>query len=336
LRTVSVRDILRRVLTSTARLLRLLSLLQGRREWSGGDLCLALGVDVRTIRRDVDRLRQLGYVVDASAGPGGGYRLSAGSETPPLLLDDEEAVAVAVALGAAAGDVTGTQDVALRVLAKLDQLLPRRLRRKLTAIPTVTLSLMRPESTVNLKMLSAIAAACRDHLTLRFSYKDTAGRGTRRLVEPMRLVHTGRRWYLAAWDIERGDWRTFRVDRIDAQSRPVQGARFVPRQPPEDFATYVSRSISSSRYRHQARLLVNVPAATLRASVSPWMGVVEEHDGTSCVLTVGGDSLTGIAGMLVFIDVEFTVLDPPELSAALHDVASRLTRATTTRSHARE
>jgi predicted DNA-binding transcriptional regulator YafY len=302
-------------------------MLQVRREWAGAELRSALGVDVRTIRRDIDRLRQLGYVIDASAGPGGGYRLSAGSETPPLLLDDEEAVAVAVALGAAAGNLTGTQDVALRVLAKLDQLLPRRLRRKLTAIPTVTLSLIRPESTVNLKMLSAIAAACRDQLTLRFSYKDTAGRATRRLVEPMRLVHTGRRWYLAAWDVERGDWRTFRVDRIDAQSRPVQGMRFVPREPPEDFATYVSRSITSSPYRHQARLLVEMPAAALRANLPAWLGLVEERNATSCVLTVGGDSLTSIAGMMVFVGVEFTVLEPPALSAVLRDVAGRLTRA---------
>jgi predicted DNA-binding transcriptional regulator YafY len=314
------------MLTSTARVLRLLSLLQVRREWSGAELRTALGVDVRTIRRDVDRLRQLGYVIDASAGPGGGYRLSAGSETPPLLLDDEEAIAVAVALGAAAGNLTSTQDVALRVLAKLDQLLPRRLRRKLTAIPTVTLSLMRPESTVDLKMLSAVAAACRDQLTLRFLYKDNAGRATRRLVEPMRLVHTGRRWYLAAWDVERGDWRTFRVDRIDAQSRPVQGVRFVPREPPEGFATYVSRSIGASPHRHQARVLVDTPAATLRTSVPVWMGLVEARDATSCILTVGGDSLTSIAGMLVFVGVEFTVLEPPELAATLRDVAARLTR----------
>src|SRR5262245_33777457 len=188
-------------------------MLQVRREWSGEDLSDRLAVDVRTIRRDVDRLRELGYVIDASAGRGGGYRLSAGTATPPLLLDDDEAVAVAVALGAAAGSTENTDEVALRVLAKLDQLLPRRLRRRLSALPAFV-SLASPRSAVSLSVLAAIAAACRDQIEIRFSYRDNRGVVTGRTVEPMRLVHTGRRWYLAAWDIERADWRTFRVDRV--------------------------------------------------------------------------------------------------------------------------
>jgi predicted DNA-binding transcriptional regulator YafY len=203
----------------------MLSLLQVRREWSGDELGTRLDVDVRTIRRDVDRLRQLGYVIDASAGPGGGYRLSAGTATPPLLLDDDEAVAVAVALGAAAGSVASTDEVALRVLAKLDQLLPRRVRRRLSALPAVTVSLVSPRSAVSLNVLSAVAAACRDNLQLRFAYRDSRGAATARVVEPMRLVHTGRRWYLAAWDVDRGDWRTFRVDRVVTLPLPSAPSR---------------------------------------------------------------------------------------------------------------
>ena len=278
------------MLKASARALRLLSLLQVRREWPGDKLSDRLAVTVRTIRRDVDWLRQLGYVVDASAGPGGGYRLGAGTETPPLLLDDDEAIAVAVALGAAAGSVSNTDEVALRVLAKLDQLLPRRLRRRLSALPAVTVSLVGPPSTVSLKVLAAIAAACRDNVQLRFGYRDNRGTVTQRVVEPMRLVHTGRRWYLAAWDVLRDDWRTFRVDRVQAQPHLAQGERFEPRQPPEDFATLVARSITAMPYRYRARLRVTRSAADLRACIPPWVGVIEPVDDHQCELTIGGDT----------------------------------------------
>ena len=318
------------MLKTSARALRLLSMLQVRREWSGEELSDRLSVDVRTIRRDVDRLRELGYVIDASAGPGGGYRLGPGTATPPLLLDDDEAVAVAVALGAAAGSAANTDDVALRVLAKLDQLLPRRLRRRLSALPAVTVSLVSPHSTVSLSVLAAIAAACRDQLQLRFSYRDNRGVVTGRTVEPMRLVHTGRRWYLAAWDVERSDWRTFRVDRVQPNPRLAQGARFAPRQPPEDFATLVSRSIAASPYRYRVRLKVKGSVAEVRARVPPWIGVLEPADDSHCILTAGGDTYETIVSLIVHTGVDFTLLEPPELAQPIHDVVARLLRGIAT------
>jgi predicted DNA-binding transcriptional regulator YafY len=297
-----------------------------RREWSGPELARRLDVDVRTVRRDVDRLRQLGYTIEASAGPGGGYCLGAGTATPPLLLDDDEAVAVAVALGAAASSVTMGTDVSLRVLAKLDQLLPQRLRRRLSAVRAVTLSIASPGGTASLSVLAAIAAACRDTVQLGFGYRDTRGAMSRRLVEPMRLVHTGRRWYLAAWDVERADWRTFRVDRIEAQPRLIPGERFVPRQPPEDFATYVSRSIAASPYRYQARLRVIGSPAEVRARLPPWVGVVEPLDDRHSVLTVGGDTCETVAALIVHAGVEFTLLEPRELAHPLRGIAEQLLR----------
>ena len=319
-------SILACMLKTSARALRLLSMLQVRREWSGKELSDRLGVDIRTIRRDVDRLRDLGYVVDASAGLGGGYRLGAGTATPPLLLEDDEAIAVAVALGAAAGTGTNTDEVALRVLAKLDQLLPRRLRRRLSALPAVTVSLVGPRSAVSLSVLAGIAAACRDQLQLRFSYRDSRGVVTGRTVEPMRLVHTGRRWYLAAWDVHRGDWRTFRVDRVQPQPRVMHGPRFEPRTPPEDFATMVSRSITASPYRYRARFRVKGSAAEIRARVPPWLGVIEPLDEDHCILTSGGDTFETIAALVVHAGVEFTVIDPPELAQSVRDIAARLLR----------
>jgi predicted DNA-binding transcriptional regulator YafY len=312
------------VLKTSARALRLLSMLQIRREWSGEELADRLEVDARTVRRDVDRLRELGYVIDASAGRGGGYRLGAGSATPPLLLDDDEAVAVAVALGAAAGNAAATDDVALRVLAKLDQLLPKRLRRRLSALPAVTVSLVNPESTVSLSILAAVAAACRDQVQLRFSYRDMRGAASTRLVEPMRLVHTGRRWYLAAWDVERGDWRTFRIDRVQHQPRLTTAARFVPRQPPEDFATMVSKSIRSWSYRYQARLRVRGSAAELQSRLPPWAGAIEPLDDGHCVVTVGGDSHEMLAAMIVHAGVEFSLIEPQELAQPMREIAARL------------
>jgi predicted DNA-binding transcriptional regulator YafY len=314
------------MLKTSARALRLLSMLQVRREWSGEELSDRLAVDVRTIRRDVDRLRELGYVIDASAGRGGGYRLGSGTATPPLLLDDDEAIAVAVALGAAAGTATTTDDVALRVLAKLDQLLPRRLRRRLTALPAVTVSLVSPRSAVSLSVLAAVAAACRDQLQLRFSYCDNQGVVTARTVEPMRLVHTGRRWYLAAWDVERGDWRTFRVDRVQSNPRLTHGARFEPRQPPHDFATLVSRSIDSWRNRYRVRVRVKGTAADVRARVPPWLGTLEPLDDGHCVLTTGGDSYETVAALIMQTGVEFTLLEPPELAHSIREIAARLLR----------
>ena len=314
------------MISTSARALRLLSLLQLQREWSAAALSARLEVDVRTIRRDVDRLRQLGYTIDASAGPGGGYRMGAGTSTPPLLLEDDEAIAVAVALGAAAGSVAGVQDVALRLLAKLDQLMPRRLRRRLSAVPSVTISLPAPGAAPGLGALAAIAAACRDEVQLRFAYRDSRGAVTARAVEPMRLVHTGRRWYLAAWDLERADWRTFRVDRIDAKSRLVQGARFVPRKPPADFATMVADSITSWPSRYRARLQVSGAVGDVRSRLPPWMGTVEPIDAAHCAVTIGGDTPEALAAFIVHLGLEFMLLEPAELAQPIREAAERLLR----------
>jgi predicted DNA-binding transcriptional regulator YafY len=316
---------IRHVLKTSARALRLLSMLQVRREWSGQELSQRLEVDQRTIRRDVERLRDLGYMIDASAGPGGGYRLGAGTATPPLLLDDDEAVAVAMALGASAA-AAATDDVALRVLAKLDQLLPRRLRKRLAALPAVTVSIANPRSAIRLSILAAIAAACRDEVQLRFSYRDHRGTVTARSVEPMRLVHTGYRWYLAAWDTARHDWRTFRVDRVQPQPRLAVGERFVPRQPPVDFATMVSRAMSAMPHRFQARLRVHGSLSDLKARIPPWLGALEPLDDGQCLLSVGGETHEMIAAMIVHAGVDFTLLEPQELAQPIREVAARLLR----------
>ena len=313
--------------STSARVLRLLSMLQVRREWSGTELSTRLEVDVRTIRRDVDRLRQLGYVIDASAGVGGGYRLGAGEETPPLLLEDDEAVAVAIALGAAAGSVGKSQDVALRVLAKLDQLLPKRLRRKLTSVPAVTLSLVSQDSMASLNVLATVASACRDTVQLKFSYRDMKGAVTSRTIEPMRLVHTGRRWYLAAWDIARNDWRTFRVDRIEAQPRLTQGPRFTPREPPIDFATMVQKSITSWPQTLRARVKLKGTIAELRRQMPSWVGTLETLDEEHCTLTVGADSPEMLTGLLLYAPADFILLDPPDAAKPIRAIAERLLRS---------
>ncbi|WP_197359093.1 helix-turn-helix transcriptional regulator, partial [Streptomyces clavuligerus] len=204
------------MLETSARLLRLLSLLQAHREWSGAELAERLGVTARTVRRDADRLRALGYPVNASPGTGGGYRLGAGARLPPLLLDDEEAVAVAVGLRTSAGQgVEGIGETSVRALAKLEQVLPDRLRRRVSTLNSVTVPMLRvPRVQVDPSVLTELATACRDSEKLRFRYRDHSGSGTRRTVEPHRLVCTERRWYLVAWDLDRADWRTFRVDRV--------------------------------------------------------------------------------------------------------------------------
>ena len=317
--------ILSGVLKTSARALRLLSMLQVRREWSGQELSQRLEVDVRTIRRDVDRLRELGYMIDASAGPGGGYRLGAGTETPPLLLDDDEAVAVAVALGAAAA--ASTDDVALRVLAKLDQLLPRRLRRRLAALPAVTVSIANPRSAISLSVLAAIAAACRDEVQLRFSYRDNRGVVTARTVEPMRLVHTGYRWYLAAWDLARSDWRTFRVDRVQPQPRLAVGRALR--------ATAASGGLRDHGRAIDFDVSVPIPGARASATAPSQTFAPEFRTGSGfssrsmtdhCILTTGGETLEMAAALVVHAGVDFTLLEPQELAQPIRDVAARLLR----------
>lgn len=249
------------MLETSARLLRLLSLLQAHKEWSGPELANRLGVTTRTVRNDVERLRSLGYPVHATPGVGGGYQLGAGAALPPLLLDDDEAVAVAVGLGrAAGGGVAGIEETSVRALAKLEQVLPSRLRRRVNALNTYTVQIPGTAPEVAPEVLTTIANAARDHEVLRFDYTGHDGQSAVRKAEPYRLVHRRGRWYLVAWDVERQDWRTFRVDRV--QPRTPTGPRFTPRDLPGDgdVATYVETGVQTAMWRYSARILLHAPA----------------------------------------------------------------------------
>ncbi|MER7459861.1 WYL domain-containing protein [Micromonospora sp. NPDC126480] len=317
------------MLETSARLLRLLSLLQAPRAWTGTELAERLEVSTRTVRADVERLRTLGYPVHATRGAIGGYRLGAGAALPPLLLDDEEAVAVAVGLRtAAAGSVTGVEETSLRALAKLEQVLPTRLRRRLNALHAYTVRVPHdePGPRVDAAALATISAACRDRERLRFGYASHDGAGSGRTVEPYRLVNWGRRWYLVAYDPERADWRTFRVDRITA---PVPtGGRFPARELPEDVVDRVRRGVSSAGWRVRARVTVHAPAELVSARINPAVGTVEAVDAQTCVLHTGADRPETIAVWLGLLGVDFTVTDPPELVEALHTIGERYLRAT--------
>jgi predicted DNA-binding transcriptional regulator YafY len=320
------------VLETSARLLRLLSLLQARRDWPGPELAARLEVDVRTIRRDVDRLRSLGYPVHATSGAAGGYRLEAGANLPPLLLDDEEAVAVAVGLRTAAtgatSSVVGIDEASVRALAKLEQVLPSRLRHRIGAIQaaTVPVPASTPAPTVDAATLTVLAGACRDHERLRFEYADHDGTVSSRLVEPHRLVTWGRRWYLLAWDLDRGDWRTFRVDRVEPRTT---GPRFAPRELPDgDAAAYVSRGVSAAAWRWRARVTVRAPASVVTERINPAVGVVEPVDADTCVLHTGAGTIDSLAVHLGMLGVDFAVDDPPELVEHLRTLAERYARAT--------
>ena len=318
------------MLETSARLLRLLSLLQSRRDWTGTELTDRLGVGLRTVRRDIDRLRELGYRVDATPGAACGYRLGVGAALPPLLLDDEEAVAVAISLHmATTGSVAGLEETSLRALTKLQQMLPSRLRHRAAAFHATTIALTGPGSPrdkVDPELLTTIAAACRDQRRLRLSYPGRAG-ATIRDIEPHRLVHTPRRWYLLAWDTDRGDWRTFRVDRIQGQLGPP-GARFTPRRPPaDDVAAYVSQSISSAPYRYQARILIHAPLEAVAQRSSPAAGRLEASGRHTCVLHTGSNSLDELALYVALKGFSFQVLHPPELIPVLRILADRLRTA---------
>ncbi|MGW4403569.1 helix-turn-helix transcriptional regulator [Nonomuraea sp. NPDC004702] len=314
------------MLETSARLLRLLSLLQTPREWSGAELAERLGVSPRTVRRDVDRLRELGYVVDATPGTAG-YRLGAGAGLPPLLLDDEEAVAVAIGLGTAAvSGVTGIQETSVRALAKLEQVLPARLRHRVGDLRSVTVPLAGAAEAVDPAALTAIAAAVRRRESLRFDYRSHDGAGDRRAAEPYRLVNSGRRWYLVAWDTGRADWRTFRVDRLRLHT--PNGPRFTPREPPAaDLVRYVSERISVDPYRYQGRFTVRAPADVVAARMPPTMAVVEPAGDGSCVLSAGSHSLDELAMWVAQLGVPFEVHEPPELVRHVRALAARLLEA---------
>jgi predicted DNA-binding transcriptional regulator YafY len=315
------------MLQTSARLLRLLSLFQAQRYWSGVDLSNRLKVTARTLRRDVDRLRSLGYPVHSNSGVAGGYQLGAGANIPPLLLDDEEAVAVALGLRTSAmGAVSGIEEASVRALLKLEQVLPPRLRSRVAALHGFVLPLENRGPTVDAERLSFIANACRDHQAILFTYHDRTGFPSTRSVEPHRLVHTGYRWYLAAWDLTRRDWRTFRVDRL--QGKLKTSFRFTPRKAPEGgFATFVSKSIAHVPNPYSARVTLQGPVETLSKRISPSLGALEAIDQRSCLLHTGSHSLEAITIHLLFLGVDFRVHEPPELIHYIRELTCRFTQA---------
>ncbi len=312
-------------MSSSSRLLRLLSLLQTPRSWTGTELADRLEVSARTIRNDVERLRDLGYPVHATRGSVGGYRLEAGASMPPLLLDDEEAVAVAIGLRTAtAGAVTGIEETSLRALAKLEQVLPPRLRRQVSTLQRATVHVRRGGGpTVDPAMLTELARLCREHLGLRFDYSDRRQADSKRRVEPYRIVNAGQRWYLVAWDTDRDDWRTFRVDRMRPGMSP--GPRFTPRPLTDaDVEALVARGVPPAARRVVALVIVREPATRLAERIGPWVGTVTARDDVSCTLETGADSAESLAAYLGLLGADFTVTEPPELVAAVRLLAARL------------
>ncbi len=319
------------VMTETSgRLLQLLALLQARRDWPGPALADRLGVSPRTIRRDVERLRALGYPVDALSGPAGGYRLRAGTAMPPLLLDDEEAVAIAVGLRAAAGaSIAGIEETAVRALVKLEQILPSHLRRRVSTLRAATVTLpgwTGAGATVDPDALTVLASACRDREVVRFAYRRRDGTDSRRRVEPCSLVSLGHRWYLVAWDDERADWRTFRLDRLE---RPApMGTRFAAREVPGgDPAAFVARNLRGAQHRHTARVTLHAPAQELRRRFPMTWGAFDPLDARSCEYRGSDDSLDWLALRIAGLGVEFEVHEPPELAERCRELGARLERA---------
>lgn len=318
------------MIETSARLLRLLTLLQSPRDWTGAELAEKLEVSPRTVRSDIERLRSLGYPVDATRGSVGGYRLGAGGTLPPLLLDDDEAVAVVIGLRRAAG-IAGVEEMSLRALTKLEQVLPSRLRRRVNTLASYTVQVP-PDSAgpqVDPELLTQLAGFCRDREQVRFDYASYGGEPTVRRVEPYRLVNWGRRWYLVAFDLEKQDWRTFRVDRV--RPRIPTGPRFSPRELPEggDVAAYVSRRVSAAAWRYRASVEISLPTSVLAEHLTPAVGVVEPIDDHRCLLHTGADTVQSLAVHLSLLDADFVVRDGPvELTAYLQRLAERYRRAT--------
>ena len=311
---------------TTSRVLQLLGLLQSRRVWTGEELAERLGVTGRSVRRDIERLRDLGYPVVASKGHGGGYRLGAGAVLPPLLLDPDEAVAMAVCLRlAAGGSVAGVGESALRALSKLDQVMPARLRSQFAAVHDATVTLTpNANNPVDPEILMTLARACRDHEHVGAVYTDLHGNVTRRRVEPYRLVTTGRRWYLLAYDQDREDWRSLRLDRMAEVL--ARGTTFAARDAP-DAATYISTSISSSPYRYIARVRYRTSAETVAQHFSPTSATIEPDGPESCLVTAGADNPHQLALYLAMVGCDFEIVGPPEVIAAAASMGERLRRA---------
>jgi predicted DNA-binding transcriptional regulator YafY len=308
------------MLETSARLLRLLSLFQSRRYWAGAELARELEVTSRTLRRDVDKLRSLGYPVHSSSGTEGGYQMGAGAEMPPLLLDDDEAVAVFVGLQ----QIAGVGEAPVRALAKMEQILPARLARRVAALRAVVVTAGAADVVVDAKTLTMLAGACRDQESLRFRYSDHGGRDSARRVEPYRLVVTRGHWYLVGWDLDKGDWRTFRVDRIGA--RPVVGERFAGRPAPAgDLASFVSEGYWRSLEKCRARVRVTISA---EEAVRRYPGgVYERIDEEACYWEAGATCWEKLAMHLGWMGADFVVEGPEELIEELRRMKERYERA---------
>jgi len=313
-------------MTTSSRLLALLGLLQSRATWTGQELAERLTVTPRTIRNDIERLRELDYPVEAVRGPAGHYRLGVGARMPPLLLDDEEAVAVAVGLRAITG-MSGLEDTSTRALAKLDSVLPHRLQRQVRTISDAVQS--GPENTgsnapdpeVDPATVIAVAAAIRDHEELRLAY-----RGTRLQVEPYRLISWQRRWFLVARDGRTDDWQSLRLDWMTIKT--PGGRRFAPTElPGGDYPAFVLRSTAAAGWQVHVRITVAAPAAEVLSRINPTVGVVEAIDDQTSVLVTGSDSVETVAAYIGMLGLDFTVTEPPELIEALRIQSERYARA---------
>ncbi|MET7337100.1 YafY family protein [Nonomuraea sp. NPDC005650] len=311
---------------TSSRTLRLLSLLQTHRHWSGTELAERLEVSERTLRRDVDRLRELGYPVSAARGTDGGYQLAPGAVLPPLLLDDEEAVAFAVGIGdAAQSGIAGMQEASLRALTKVVRVLPPRLRARVDALREMTLSVASSGPVVAAQVLTAVAQACRDQERLRFGYTARGSAPTEREVEPHRLVALGGRWYLVAYDLTRHDWRSFRLDRLTEPAGT--GTRFRPRPlPAEDAAAFV-KAAAGAPAPYTVQALVHAPATRVRQAVGQW-GTIEPLNHDTCRITMTSASLDWPTQALGNVGAEFEVLGPPEFAAHVQEWGARFIRAT--------
>lgn len=313
-----------RGLEPTARLLRLLSLLQVGRQMTGEELAAQLGCTTRTVRRDVERLRDLGYPIDATRGTAG-YRLTAGARLPPLLFDDDEAVAIAVSLRTAGRlHVAGLDSIAERARAKLERLLPARLRHRVEALGTVAVPTPDEGQMIDPAILTWVAAAARTHQVLRFDYRDHHDAPTRRRVEPHHLVHTGRRWYAVAYDLDRGDWRSFRLDRITPGT--PEGPTFRPREVPGgDPVALVIEGVSGRLWRHRLRALVHAPVEVV-AERPPASAVRLDADGEdACVVDLAGNRVEALLADLCGLGADVELLDAPSgLDEAAEQLADRI------------
>ncbi len=299
---------------SAERLLRLLGLLQGRVDWTADDLARRLEVTPRTIRRDIARLRELGYPVEAMAGPGGGYRLGAGGKLPPLLLDDEEALAVALGLRVSMATVGGLEEASLSAMGKLEQVLPPRIRQRVEDFSEATVTVPGYPVRVDPVVVAVVTRASRERQRIRFSYRDARGAESERHAEPLRMVHTGRRWYLVAYDMDREDWRSFRVDRMK-DARPT-GMRSM-RRPAPDPVEMINQGVAVDVYSRSAEVILHVPIDIAQRMIPITIGRLEEEGSDRSRLLIGADEMGWLASFLVSLAVPFDVVSPDDLKAEL-------------------